>query len=371
MRKIQTGRSMAAGTQQQRKRARRGASTRSGQAIVLFAVVSVGLLGLVGLAIDGGQALLNRRAMQASADSAAEASAHMLAANFRTTGSPASGLYSDTDISKVVCDTATGSQSGGSPGLTCATDVTAYYTDASGQRVAGPVAVGGGSIPSAAHGVEVTSRDPAHSTRFVQLVGFKTAQEAAKGTSTFSAVQSVDVTQPNSGPWVVWFKTCNNGVEGAWIKIGDDVVFRSNQFAADAACGDPAWGINGNGFKGFLKFEDDCNGHPNVYQQGDACSSSGNALGQEPTQNVVNAYNNQTPLYLPVIDSSYKQSGVNHFHIVGFVAIIPDSANTNPSSPWTGKIVGYSAKLPNSGCPEGQSCGTPPTYTPLSIGLAG
>ena len=327
---------MAAGTQQQRKRARRGASTRSGQAIVLFAVVSVGLLGLVGLAIDGGQALLNRRAMQASADSAAEASARMLAANFRTTGSAASGLYSDTDISKVVCDTATGSQSGGSPGLTCATDVVAYYTDAGGQRVAGPVAVGGGSIPSAAHGVEVTSRDPAHSTRFVQLVGFKTAQEAAKGSSTFSAVQSVDVTQPDSGPWVVWFKTCNYSVnppvEGGSIKIGDDVVFRDNGFANDAACGDPAWQVNGNGFKGFLKSEDDCNGHPNVYQQGDACSSSGNAIGQEPTQNVVNAHDNQTPLVIPVIDSSYKQSGVNHFHIVGFVAIIPAGSSASPRS---------------------------------------
>src|SRR5260370_24280307 len=107
MTEIETGASMAAAPQRQRRRRRRRASSRSGQAIILFAVVSVGLLGLVGLAIDGGQALLNRRAMQASADSAAEASARMLAANFRLTGSPSSGIYSHPYTSTLLSQTAT------------------------------------------------------------------------------------------------------------------------------------------------------------------------------------------------------------------------------------------------------------------------
>ena len=67
--------------------ARRRRPARPGQALPLAALLLVGVLLVVGLAVDGGQLFLARRSLQATADAAAHAGAQQVdVAHFRATG---------------------------------------------------------------------------------------------------------------------------------------------------------------------------------------------------------------------------------------------------------------------------------------------
>jgi hypothetical protein len=61
---------------------------RPGQTIVIVALSALVLIGLVALAVDGGNALVQRRNMQNAADAAAQAAAQLLQTNMTTTCGP-------------------------------------------------------------------------------------------------------------------------------------------------------------------------------------------------------------------------------------------------------------------------------------------
>jgi len=69
----------------------------SGQAIVIVALILVVLFGFLGLAIDGGRAYLDRRALQAAVDAAALAAAYnyMNTTNYSQAEQAATSLYAD------------------------------------------------------------------------------------------------------------------------------------------------------------------------------------------------------------------------------------------------------------------------------------
>src|SRR5689334_3306337 len=60
----------------QEKRTMKNNHYKRGQALIVIALVAVGLLGMVGLVIDGGRAFLDKRKAQNAADAAALASAY-------------------------------------------------------------------------------------------------------------------------------------------------------------------------------------------------------------------------------------------------------------------------------------------------------
>jgi Flp pilus assembly protein TadG len=100
-----------------RRPARRAAA---GQVLVLFALTSLVLLGVLGLALDGGYDYIQRRAMQNAADAAALAGASAIARN-----------QTDSQVTQAVLDAAA-RNSADTTRLTCAFITNAYDTTASG-----------------------------------------------------------------------------------------------------------------------------------------------------------------------------------------------------------------------------------------------
>src|SRR5438309_5685366 len=125
---------------------------QQGQALILVAFAAVALIALTGLALDGGRAYLNRRALQSGADNAAEVAASLLAANFHQVGTP----YTDAQVAAQVATAAGASVASGSSAVsfppaspaTCDTTSTtpltsvaatcAWYTDSKGNLVLWP-----------------------------------------------------------------------------------------------------------------------------------------------------------------------------------------------------------------------------------------
>ena len=116
----------------------RGANAGTGQVLPLMALVLVGLLAMVALVIDGGNAFAQQRATQSGTDAAAEAGAVVLANRLV-------GLtVNDASVSTAVQDIA------GDNGVT----VTAVYTDLTGNPL--PYVVGGRTLPANAAGVQAS-----------------------------------------------------------------------------------------------------------------------------------------------------------------------------------------------------------------------
>jgi Flp pilus assembly protein TadG len=111
-----------------------------GQSIVLIAAVMVGLLALAGLAIDGGNAFLERRNTQNAADAAALAGTRQLARAICGEGA------TDAEVAHAVNTYAEKN------GVDDAENVSASYVDVE-ENVLG--AVGAGTIPANATGVTV------------------------------------------------------------------------------------------------------------------------------------------------------------------------------------------------------------------------
>ncbi|MEA2684563.1 MAG: putative Flp pilus-assembly TadE/G-like [Chloroflexota bacterium] len=253
----------------------------SGQVLVLFALAAVVLIGFVGLAVDGGRAYVDRRALQGGADTAAEAATQLLAYNFHQPTTP----KTDTDIRDAVAQQVNNSLSQGS-GISafpaavstdCDTSSTsapqdklatcAWYVDAGAKLLIWPagstnagkaVQVGGGTLPPVC---PAESTDPAfgnlctvgvsvvpqytHPTAFVRILGDTDATERATATAIFSPVLNV--------PDIAHYATaaCFHGRQ---IKPGDSVVIFDNQGSGWSStftgCGLPN-GVGSSNFKGW------------------------------------------------------------------------------------------------------------------------
>ncbi len=126
-----------------------------GQAIVLMALLMVGLLAFAALAIDGGNTYVERRRAQNAADAGALAGARELWLHVSTLDS------SETTVQQAINEAAESNgiaDTNGIAGDTVNDNVTAYYTDRLGNKLGVEVGVAG--IPPNAGGINVvTQRD--------------------------------------------------------------------------------------------------------------------------------------------------------------------------------------------------------------------
>jgi Flp pilus assembly protein TadG len=315
--------------------ARAAGRRKRGQALVIFALGSVALVGLVGLAVDGGRSYVDKRTLQSAADAAADAGARMLSVNAIT-----ASTYSDADISTAVANIVPGSVGGGDKAGNQPTN--AYYTDSAANRLpsGSPCKVGScGTIPSGAVGVEVGASDK-HSTYFMRLVGTSNATESATAVSMFTIIQQFDFNNPAFAPYAAWNTLCTAGFPH--INIGDSIVFRSNSWKDSAACGNS--GITSNNFKGWFHDPSET-----IFNQGDTVTAKGgNAIGQEPIPQIQQSYASGKPFVIPIVDSASGNGSNITFHIAGFVAILPNqscwanSGTCSPSTDWTATVMAWS-----------------------------
>ena len=145
-----------------------------GQMVVVFALFSTVLVLAIGLVIDGGNALVQRRGSQNASDFASLAGSRIVAE--RIGGDTLNG----TDAN-VVASINTAIQINGGRALTFGAPNGPRYVDSNGALL---VYVGGGTIPTGAAGVTVTS-DRAWRPFFLGIIGMgdwtATATATAKG----------------------------------------------------------------------------------------------------------------------------------------------------------------------------------------------
>jgi Flp pilus assembly protein TadG len=264
---------------------------QAGQALILFALGAVALIGFAGLAVDGGRAYVDRRALQSGADTAAEAATQLLAYNFHLP--QLAPQKTDADIKTAVTQQVNNSLSQGSgispfPGSAtdCKTTSTsapsrltatcAWYADQQGKLILWPastakageaVQVGNGTLPPVC---PADTPDPVfgtvctvgvtvapyytHPTTFMNALGISTASERAVATAIFSSV----ITANQAGVARYAAAACAQGIEdnpdldaNDDVDPGDSVVIRDNNWSSTfTGCGLPN-GVGSNDFKGW------------------------------------------------------------------------------------------------------------------------
>jgi len=155
---------------------------RSGQVLVLVAVVLIGLVALLALVLDGGNLYLQRRRVQNAADSASLAGAYRVAED-----------ASDSTVSATVTEYAVTRNGAGS--------ASAVYLPSGTQ-------VGTGSIPPATTAVSVTVTQTV-STFFAGAVGLSQITVAGQAAAEFQTLGS------GCGGFAVWAhsQTCSNSID--------------------------------------------------------------------------------------------------------------------------------------------------------------
>ncbi len=190
--------------------------TERGQALFIMVFVLVGLLAMLGLAIDGGTVFLERRRMQNAADAAALAGARLLAAAICDEETP------DVADAAILAEVIRYAEINGVP----SGNVVADYVDFD-EAVLGHV--GDGAIPDGSTGISATV-EISRSTHFVTLVGIDTAGAsadalamtgpplAAGGLRPFGVplelLQVLDPDDPNNNWFTISFK--HDGGDITW-----------------------------------------------------------------------------------------------------------------------------------------------------------
>jgi hypothetical protein len=132
---------MAGHTRQEDVLKRKNFESQEGQSLILIALMMVALIGMLGLALDGGRAFASRRASQNAADSAAFGAVRLLATKSMTATEPA------------IWDTIT--KFAKANDVVTTTDILAYFIDSSAKNICRIPNCGG--IPANATGVRVTT----------------------------------------------------------------------------------------------------------------------------------------------------------------------------------------------------------------------
>ena len=155
-----------------------------GQSMVLFAMAMVSIVGMLGLAIDGGAVYALRRATQNSVDAAALAGARELLSR--------KGDYSaaaEQAVLLAIHDQAERNgveDSNGTPGDGINDNIEAYFVDEGDARLGGPMGTNG-FVPVAARGVEV-SAVRSYESFFAGIVGHGTLGVWATATARYESV---------------------------------------------------------------------------------------------------------------------------------------------------------------------------------------
>jgi len=156
-----------------------------GQSLVIIAVVMVGLIALMGLAIDGGNVFMQRRRAQNAADAAALAGTRLLAKAINTCNADPVGT--DAVLAREVNRYAERngiSDTNGVPGDETNAHVQATYVDRDGNALG---TVGGGRVPEGATGIDVVVDDE-HETYFLTVIGVDKAGSSANGRAMSGAI---------------------------------------------------------------------------------------------------------------------------------------------------------------------------------------
>lgn len=123
--------------------------SQAGQTAVLFALMIVGLVAFIGLAVDGGSVFSARRVVQNGADSAALTGVHYMIGSNAPTEKRLQEVVNSVVEANGVADT------DGDPGNHINENITIYYTDEDGELISGCNEVPCGEIPLHALGLEV------------------------------------------------------------------------------------------------------------------------------------------------------------------------------------------------------------------------
>jgi len=128
-----------------------GQQSQAGQTAVLFALMIIGLVVFIGLAVDGGSVFNGRRVAQNAADSAALTGVHYIIGSDAPTETRLRQVVNGVIEANDIPDT------DGFPGNEINDNVALYYTDARGSRLITQPCyeVPCGSIPTTARGLEV------------------------------------------------------------------------------------------------------------------------------------------------------------------------------------------------------------------------
>jgi hypothetical protein len=211
-----------------------------GQAIIIIAGALIGLMALVALAVDGGNAFAQRRIAQNAVDGAALAGTNQLRLYFNANMNngncvPRSGetncvgdLSPDQNAGVIQAIKATLQAAGGNVSID-PSDLQAYYVDSNGQRY-GAYQVGGvtrvpfsyaGSDGVAGVYVKTVARSE---TYFARLIGWDHVAADANGSA---AMQSVSGIAPQAGPpggpvlWPITIYTSTVNVNGGPTQLFD------------------------------------------------------------------------------------------------------------------------------------------------------
>jgi Flp pilus assembly protein TadG len=150
-----------------------------GQAIVIFVLALVPILGMVGLVIDGGNAFAQRRADQNATDASALAGALDMAENLPFENKGLVGPNSDAVIEATIA--ASAAENG-------INDTTATYVNINGTNLG--VTVGAGSIPATAAGVRVVG-SKTFDAYFAGAIGFPNFTVTTEATAVAGYIQNV------------------------------------------------------------------------------------------------------------------------------------------------------------------------------------
>ncbi len=348
-----------------------------GQAIVLVVIALLALLALLGLAIDGGRQYGARRQAQNAADAASLAGTRELA--LKVGVCPPNNSISDANVVQAVL--AMVRANGLTPILPGSSDgdttIEANYVNANGDVIQG---IGFGTIPNNAVGVQVklTYNQP---TTFLRAIGINTLQAPATAMAMTGPITQL----PGNGnllPIGVPDEAVQVIRDGDTITVFDDGRYCRNNNGTDCIDTGP-----NSAFRGWLNFNFIYNSRflesSNPYYRTISTSDSASELNKYvngtktvplfagtinqldedfvkgytgQTQGVMNSietlYKNQV-VYLPVFDKVYSGEFLaahassfpapeggwpssiwgkkNEFmyHIVGFTAMVPQSASSN------------------------------------------
>jgi len=309
---------------------------QGGQVMVLFALVSVVLVGMVGLVVDSGTAYVHSRTLQDASDVAAESGDVLLTADLKTNTADNPLPYSTADICGVIetsiSSTVTGTAASGS--------WQAYYTDLNGTVLGSAFCPSppSGNPPSTAFGIKVTTTATSP-TYFMGVLGINTTTQNSSGTAVVQ--QLMQVNTDGMAPFMAWYMDCTLSGGAQPLAPGDKFTFRYNNFMSKDVCDNPSSDPpSGAGFKGYFHYK---NGTVSVGGSNPLKSQGGNAFGTDSMATVMdNAAQNQTPVLFPVADSLTGPSGSMSVQLSGFVEVLlpTDFARLSPSVAWTGTVVG-------------------------------
>jgi Flp pilus assembly protein TadG len=161
--------------------------SQQGQAMIIVAAVMIGLIALLGLAIDGGNLFMQRRRAQNAADAATLAGTRLLAEAIKTCNADPGGT--DLVIAKQVnrfAETNGVPDTNGVAGDEVNGNVTAFYVDKN-RAVLG--AVGGGTVPTGSTGISADVKKD-HETYFLQVVGIPKAGASAHALAMTGPIRS-------------------------------------------------------------------------------------------------------------------------------------------------------------------------------------